>query len=221
MRVFRFVFLFAVLCAVTTASADAASRVFIVHGIPGVTVDVYATPAGAPIPAAATIASFQPKQIVDVTAGPGSYDIRIYAAGANPQSATPVIQVLGAAIPDNVELSIVAHLSGAGTPTATVYRNDNAPVAAGWARVSVRHSAQAPAVALTAGGTPKLAVTNPLFGDLEVPATTIPLQLVVPFTTTAITPPASLTFSSGTRYFVYAIGSAAGGTLDFILQAVR
>ena len=221
MRVLRFVSLFAVLCFVPTAAADAASRVFIVHGIPGVPVDVYATPAGAPIPATATVASFQPKQIVDVTAGPGSYDIRIYAAGVNPQSATPVIQVLGAAIPDTVELCIVAHLSGAGTPTATVYRNDNAPVAVGWARVSVRHTAQAPAVALTAGGTPKLAVTNPLFGDLEVPATMIPLQLVVPFTTTAITPPASLSFSSGTRYFVYAIGSAAGGTLDFILQAVR
>jgi len=131
MRVLRFVSLFAVLCFVPTAAADAASRVFIVHGIPGVPVDVYATPAGAPIPATATVASFQPKQIVDVTAGPGSYDIRIYAAGVNPQSATPVIQVLGAAIPDNVELSIVAHLSGAGTPTATVYRNDNAPVAAG------------------------------------------------------------------------------------------
>ena len=39
----------------------------------------------------------------------------------------------------------------------------------------------APAVQLTAGGVPKLALTNPYFGDLEVPATTIPLQLQVPF----------------------------------------
>ena len=75
-------------------------------------------------------------------------------------------------------------------------------------------------MALTAGGLPKLALTNPYFGDLEVPATTIPLQLVVPFTNTAITPSAALSFASGTRYFVYAIGSAAGGTLDFIVQAV-
>lgn len=202
-------------------AADAASRIFVVHGIPGVTVDVYASPAGAAITAAPTIAGFQPRQIVDVTVGPATLDIRIYAAGANPQTTDPVIAVLGAAIPDNVELSIVAHLSGTGTPTATVYRNDNSPVAAGWARVSVRHTAEAPAVALTAGGVPKLALTNPYFGDLEVPATTIPLQLVVPFTTTAITPPAALSFASGTRYFVYAIGSATGGTLDFILQAVR
>ena len=68
---------------------------------------------------------------------------------------------------------------------------------------------------------PKLALTNPYFGDLEVPATTIPLQLQVPFAGTAITPVAALNFASGTRYFVYAIGSVAGGTFDFILQATR
>ena len=104
---------------------------------------------------------------------------------------------------------------------ATVYQNDNSPVQQGWARVSVRHAADAPAVQLTAGGVPKLALTNPYFGDLEVPATTIPLQLQVPFAGTAITPVSALTFASGTRYFVYAIGSVAGGTFDFILQATR
>lgn len=204
-----------------SASAEAASRVFIIHGIPGVNVDVYASLAGAPIPSAPAIAGFTPKQIVDLQAPAGTFDIRIYVAGANPLTATPVIAVLGAAIPDNVELSILAHLSNAGTPTATIYRNDNGPVAQGSARVSVRHAAQAPAVQLNAGGVPKLALTNPYFGDLEVPATTIPLQLVVPFTSTAITPVAPLGFASGTRYFVYAIGSVSGGTFDFILQAVR
>lgn len=204
-----------------SASAEAASRIFVIHGIPGVNVDVYASAAGAAIPATPTIAGFRPKSIVDVQAGPGAFDIRIFAQGANPQTATPVIAVLGAVIPNNVELSILAHLNGQGTPTASVYQNDNSPVQAGWARVSVRHAAVAPAVQLNAGGVPKLAVTNPYFGDLEVPATTIPLQLVVPFVGTPITPVAPLTFASGTRYFVYAIGSVAGGTFDFILQAVR
>jgi hypothetical protein len=205
----------------SVVSAEAASRVFIVHGIPGVPVDVYAGVAGLPTAPPPTIRSFQPKQIVEVQAGPGRFDIRIFAAGANPQTATPVIQVLGATIPDNAELSILAHLNGAGQPTATIYRNDNSPVQQGWSRVSVRHGAEAPAVQLTAGGVPKLALTNPYFGDLEVPATTIPLQLQVPFTGTAITPVSSLSFASGTRYFVYAIGSVAGGTFDFIIQATR
>jgi hypothetical protein len=207
---------------VASSSAAEAARVFIIHGIPGVPVDVYATLAGAPLPATPTVANFQPKQIVDVTAGPATVDIRIFAAGANPQTATPVIAVLGAAVPGPGEVSILAHLSGAGTPTASIYINDASAPLPGAARVSVRHAAQAPAVQLAAGGVPKLALTNPYFGDLEVPAgVAISLQLQVPFTGAAITPSASLTFNAGTRYFVYAIGSVPGGTFDFIVQAVR
>lgn len=219
MRALRTLAFLMLMAVATVGSAEAASRIFVIHGIPGVTVDVYASAAGAPIPPTPTIPGFEPKQIVDVQAGPGTFDIRIYVQGADPQTATPVIEVLGAAIPDNVELSILAHLDASAAPTATVYQNDNSPVQAGWARVSVRHAADAPAVQL--GGVPKLALTNPYFGDLEVPATTIPLQLQVPFEGTPITPVAPLAFASGTRYFVYAIGSVAGGTFDFILQAVR
>lgn len=213
------------LCAfalLVSASAAEAARVFIIHGIPGVPVDVYATVAGSPIPATPTIAAFQPKAIADLMAGPISADIRIYAAGANPQTATPVIEVLGAAVPGPGEISIVAHLDGNGAPTATIYTNDNSAPLPGAARVSVRHTAEAPAVQLSAGGVPKLALTNNYFGDLEVPAgVALPLQLQVPFTGAAITPTASLAFNAGMRYFVYAIGSVSGGTFDFIIQAVR
>lgn len=205
-----------------SASAAEAARVFIIHGIPGVTVDVYATLAGAPIPATPTIPGFQPKQIVDLTAGPATVDIRVFAQGADPQTATPVIAVLGAAVPATGEISILAHLDGHGAPTASIYTNDNSAPLAGAARVSVRHAAEAPAVQLAAGGVPKLAVANPYFGDLEVPAgVAIPLQLQVPFTGAAVTPTATLTFNAGVRYFVYAIGSLTGGTFDFIVQAVQ
>ena len=211
------------LALVISASAAEAARVFIIHGIPGVNVDVYANLAGAPIGATPTIANFQPKQIVDLPAvGPATVDIRIFAAGANPQSAMPVIAVLGAAVPGPGEISILAHLDGHGAPTATIYRNDNSAPLPGAARVSVRHAAEAPAVQLTAGGVPKLALSNPYFGDLEVPAgVNLPLQLQVPFTGAAITPTATLSFTAGMRYFVYAIGSVSGGTFDFIVQAVR
>jgi hypothetical protein len=220
MRVFRILALLLTLVASATA-AEAASRIFIIHGIPGVPVDVYAGLAGTPIPAAPTIAGFQPKAIVDLQAGPATVDIRIYAAGANPQTDAPVIAVLGAAIPNNVELSILAHLDASGAPTATIYQNDDSRPAPGMARVSVRHAAQAPAVQLAAGGVPKLALSNPYFGDLEVPAgTAIPLQLQVPFAGTPLTPTAPLSFSAGTRYFVYAIGSFPT-TFDFIIQAVQ
>lgn len=218
-KFFALAFLIAALAS--TTHAEAASRVFIIHGIPGVPVDVYASLAGSPIPASPTLAGFQPKTVVSLpTGGAVTVDVRIFAQGANPQSAQPVIQVLGATVPDNVEVSVLAHLDGAGVPTATIYRNDNSPVQPGMARVSVRHAAQAPAVQLVAGGFPKLALTNPYFGDLEVPATAIPLQLQVPFTGAALTPAVPVQFASQTRYFVYAIGSLTGGTFDFILHAV-
>jgi hypothetical protein len=201
------------------ASSAAAADVFVVHGIPGVPVDVYVSAAGAPVPAAPAIANFQPKAVLRVSAGPGTFDIRIYPVGANPQAGAPVISVLGAAIPATGELSVVAHLDGDGQPVATIYRNDNSAVQSGWARVSVRHTADAPPVQLVAGGVPKLALSNPYFGDLEVPATTIALQLQVPFAGTAITPVAPLAFSSGMRYFVYAIGSVSGGKFDFVIHA--
>lgn len=221
MRVLRSLALLFVLGLLSATAAEAASRVFVIHGIPGVPVDVYANPSGGPIASTPTIPGFQPKQVVDVTVGAATFDIRIFAQGADPQTATPVIAVLGAVIPDNVELSILAHLDAEGEPTATVYRNDPAPVAAGWARVSVRHAAEAPAVQLAVNGVPKLALTNPYFGDLEVPATTLPLQVQTAFSGNAVTPVASLAFASGTRYFVYAIGSLTGGTLDFIIHSTR
>lgn len=218
--VLRLVALVALFAATVSAQAEAA-RVFVVHGIPGVTVDLYASPAGGAIPASPTVPGFTPKSVADLNGVSGTFDIRIYGQGANPQTATPVIQALGVTLPATGEYSIVAHLSATGTPTATVFRNDNGTVQNGWARVSVRHTAAAPAVQLLAGGVPKLALVNNLFGDLEVPATTIPLQITLAFSTTAITPVAPLTFASGTRYFVYAIGNASDGTLDFLIHQAR
>jgi hypothetical protein len=217
---FRFVVLSSLFAVAPSARAEAA-RVFVVHGIPGVTVDIYASPAGGAIPTVPTVPGFTPKTVADLPSVTGTFDIRIYAQGANPQVAAPVIQALGVSLPAAGEFSIVAHLTEAGTPTATVFRNDNSAVQGGWARVSVRHTAAAPAVQLLAGGVPKLALVNNLFGDLEVPATTIPLQITLAFSTTPITPVAPLAFASGTRYFVYPIGSASDGTLDFIIHTAR
>ena len=213
----RIYFLTAALTLVVASSA-AAADVFVVHGIPGVPVDVYVSAAGQPVPATPVIPNFQPKAVLRVSAGSGTFDIRIYPVGASPQTSAPVISVLGAAIPATGELSVVAHLDGTGQPTATIYRNDNSAVQNGWARVSVRHTADAPPVQLVAGGVPKLALANPYFGDLEVPATTIALQLQVPFAGTAVTPVAPLSFTSGMRYFVYAIGSVNNGSFDFVIH---
>ena len=48
----------------------------------------------------------------------------------------------------------VAHLTEGGDPTATLFTNDTAPLAAGQGRLTVRHVAAAPAVDVLAGGSP-------------------------------------------------------------------
>ena len=79
MRAFRSLALLFAMALISVGSAEAASRVFVIHGIPGVPVDVYASVAGQAVPSNPTIPSFQPKQIVEVQAGPGRFDIRIFA----------------------------------------------------------------------------------------------------------------------------------------------
>ncbi len=66
------------------------------------------------MPASPAIPNFQPKAVLKVNAGPGTFDFRIYPIGANPQADSPVISVLGATIPATGELSVVAHLDGQG-----------------------------------------------------------------------------------------------------------
>ena len=83
----------------TAGVADAASRVFIIHGIPGVHVDVYARSPARRSPPPRRFPASSPSKSSTCTAGPATVDIRIYAQGANPQTAMPVIAVLGAAVP--------------------------------------------------------------------------------------------------------------------------
>jgi hypothetical protein len=73
-------------------------------------------------------------------------------------------------------------------------------------------------VQLTAGGVPKLALSNPYFGASTCRPRRIALRLRIPFAGTAITPVAPLTFTSGKRYFAYFLGTCSGGTFDFIIH---
>ena len=50
MCVLRSLTLLLFMAVTSVASAEAASRVFVIHGIPGVPVDVYASAAGQPVP---------------------------------------------------------------------------------------------------------------------------------------------------------------------------
>jgi len=192
----------------SAAAADTA-EVFVVHGIPGLPVDIY-------VNGALTLDDFQPETV----AGPldlpaGSYDIAITAADAADAS-SPVLTATAEVVGGN-SYSIVAHLTADGTPTITPYANDISTISAGNTRLVVRHDAAAPAVDVRAGGAVVLAgVTNPQEGVLDIPAGTVSADVVLAGTSTVAIGPASLTLAEGTATFVHAVGSAGDGTLALV-----
>ena len=194
---------------ITLGAPSGYGNVSIVHGVPGLTVDVY-------IDGNLTIPSFAPETITPRLLLPaGTYDISIYAEGANPLSDAAAIVASGVEVPEGVDASVVAHLDASGKPTASVFVDDLSATADGEGRVTVRHTAEAPAVDVLANG-------GVLFGDVEngeggsadVPAATYEVTLNSPPGSGSQVFPASgsvsLPVAEGANTFVYAIGSFPG-----------
>jgi hypothetical protein len=192
-------------------SGDA--TVHVVHGIPGTPVDVY-------VNAELTLDDFQPGTVTDGLSLPaGAYQVDIRAADAA-ADAEPVLSG-SADVPAGADVSLVAHLDAAGDPALSPFVNDVSRVPAGQARVTVRHTAAAPAVDVLAGGSPVLrGVTNGQEGSLTVPAGTVSAAVALAGTTEPVLGPADLDLEEGTLTVVYAIGSAEGGTLDLLTQTL-
>lgn len=201
----------------TPALADShESTVTVVHAVPGLTVDVY-------VNGEETVPDFVPGTLTDpLTLPAGSYDIEVYADGDEPGSADPAISAEGLEVPGGANLSLVAHLDADGAPTLTAFANDVSTLDAGQARLTVRHTAAAPAVDVRAGGEPVLeGVENPDEGVLEVPAGTITADVVAAGTEDVVIGPADLDLAEGTNTIVYAWGSLEDDTLDLAVQTIE
>ncbi len=197
---------FAVVLAAGPATAADTATVSVLHGVPGVTVDVYAN-------GEELLSDFAPGTLTDPVSLPaGSYDLAVYPAGSDPASSQPAASASGVQVPAGAHATVVAHLDEGGTPVLTPFVNDVSPVPAGQARVTVRHTAAAPAVDIRAGGqvvAPGL--TNPDEATLTVPAGTIAADVVLAGTETVAIGPADLPLGEGTATAVYAWGSSEAG----------
>lgn len=199
---------FTVVAQVTTlGAADGYGNVSVVHGIPGLTVDVY-------LNGQLTIPGFAPETITGRLLLPaGTYDIALYAAGADPLSTAPALSVPGVAVPAGASASVVAHLGVGGAPTATVFLDDLSMTAAGEGRVTVRHTADAPAVDVVVEGVGVLFgnVENGMGGSADVAGATYEVSLdAPPGSGTQVFPASgfvSLPVGEGANTFVYAIGT--------------
>jgi hypothetical protein len=186
----------------------------VLHAVPDTPVDVYAN-------GERLIDDFQPGTLTDPLQVPaGSYDLAVFPADAADGSGTPLLSASGVAVPAGANATVVAHLQEDGSPVLTPFVNDASPVPAGQARVTVRHTAAAPAVDVRAGGSPVISgLANPNEQTLTVPAGTVSADVVLAGTSTVAIGPADLPLGEGTSTIVYAWGSQAAG-FEFAVQTI-
>ena len=203
-----------VLLASPATADNHTATVSILHAVPDTPVDVYAN-------GEELLPDFQPGTLTDPLELPaGSYDLAIYPAGSDPESTEPAASADGVEVPAGANATVVAHLTEGGDPVLTPFVNDVSAVPAGQARVTVRHTAAAPAVDIRAGGTPVVeGLTNPDEASLTVPAGTVSVDVVLAGTDTVAIGPADLTLEEGTTTIVYAWGSEDAG-LELAVQTV-
>ena len=198
--------------AAHAGAQGATGTVTVIHGIPGLTVDVY-------VNNKLTLEDFAPDTVTKPLELPaGTYQIAIRPANAAPDSA-PVLSG-SAALTAGANVSIVAHLDANGQPALTVFVNDTAALAPGNARLVVRHTAAAPAVDVLANGKPALTnLTNPNEATADLPAGTISAAVAAAGTTTPVLGPVDVPLAAGTATVVYAVGSLQGATLHVLTQS--
>ncbi|MDX2291005.1 MULTISPECIES: DUF4397 domain-containing protein [Streptomyces] len=194
-------------------AAGEQATVSVFHGVPGLTVDVYAGDKE-------LLPDFAPGTLTDpLKLDPGSYDIKIFKDGEGPKG-TPAIQKT-VEVPAGANATLVAHLTADGKPALDAFVNDTSKVPAGKARVTVRHVAAAPAVDVRADGTAVFKnLENPKEAKGEVAAGSVSADVVLAGTDTVAIGPATLDLAEGSNTVVYAWGSATDKNLALKTQSI-
>lgn len=192
--------------------------VSVLHAIPEGSgadlVDVYAGDA-------LLIDNFTPGSLETVTVPAGTYDLAVFADGQTPEGDTAVLEALGVEVPAGANATVTANLDAEGAPALNVYVNDISEIAAGEARLTVRHIAAAPAVDVRADGAAIVeGLVNPDEAIVDVPAATYSADVVLAGTDTVVLGPADLALEEGSNTIVYAWGSAEAGNLALATQVV-
>lgn len=205
----------AALSALPAAAATAdTAKLSVLHGVPDLVVDVW-------VNGERTLDDFAPGDL----AGPldlpaGTYSVAITASDAADASA-PAIGPVDLPLMGGMNYTAVAHLDAAGAPTATLFTNDISQTAAGQGRLTVRHTAAAPAVDVLAGGSPVITnLSNPAEQVLNLPAGTVSAAVAATGTTDPVIGPADVPVTEGTSTIVYAWGSLDAGNLQLAVQTI-
>lgn len=204
--------------AAVPASANTDATVSVLHGIPAGAgadvVDVY-------VNGDLLIDDFTPGTLETVTVPAGSYDLAVYADGEGPDNGDPVLSADGVEVPGGANATVTANLDAEGAPALNVFVNDISMIAAGEARLTVRHVAAAPAVDVLADGAVLFSnLTNPNEDLADVPAGAYEAAVNLAGTETTAIGPAPVELAAGANTIVYAWGSAEEGNLALAIQVI-
>jgi hypothetical protein len=194
--------------------AQSSATIMLLHGIPGATVDVA-------VDGAVVIEGFEPGDMQDLSsfAGQTLTNLEVRAAGTTDVVIGPVASF---DVPASGNWTVVAHLDADGKPTLTPFENDVTPLAAGQGRLTVRHTAAAPAVDIVLGDArPFTNVTNGQGGDADLAAGQIAGAQVAPAGGDPIADVPTVTLAAGSNLIVYAVGSLEANTFTFYTQTVQ
>lgn len=193
------------------------AAVTVVHGVPGLTVDVY-------VNGSLAIPGFEPGTITDpLPFAPDTYDLAIVPAGGDPMM--PAIAG-SATVEAGDRVSIVAHLAADGTPTLSIFEDDLHLADAGQGRLIVRHAAAAPAVdailarkiwrfRIPAGTLENLANGNQT--SVDTWAGRYGASLAPAGSDDVVFGPANVRIKRDKATIVYAVGDLAGGTFQLLV----
>lgn len=196
-------------------AAEGDAQLSVLHGVPGLTVDVW-------VNGERTLDDFTPGTLAGPLALPaGNYALAITAADAADASAA-VIGPVNVTLAANGNYTAVANLDAAGQPTANFFTNDASQIEAGKGKLTVRHTAAAPAVDVLAAGTAVISnLANPNEQTLTLDPGTIPAAVAAAGTTQPVIGPADVTVAEGTHTIVYAWGSLADQNLQLAVQTIE
>ncbi|HJV98404.1 MAG TPA: DUF4397 domain-containing protein [Arthrobacter sp.] len=196
-------------------AADGDAHLSVLHGVPGLTVDVW-------VNGDRTLDDFTPGTLAGPLALPaGAYELAITASDAADASA-PVIGPVTVTLEAGGNYTAVANLDAAGKPAANLFTNDVSQIAAGKGKLTVRHTAAAPAVDVLAGGAAVVSnLANPNGQTLSLDPGTISASVAATGTTAPVIGPADVTVAEGTHTIVYAWGSLADKNLQLAVQTIE
>lgn len=193
----------------TAVSAANGASIYVIHGIPGAN----GFPVDVSVNGACALPGFTFGQRVGPLSLPaGTYTIAVHAPSDGACGGPAAIGPVALTFADGDNKTIIAHLTEAGAPTASVFANDFSPTGRGSARIIAHHTAAAPAVDVVVardyyGGGPRIAVPGFANGD-QIKAEIRPGDWTVTLELggAPVYGPTMLTLKPFTAYSIYAVG---------------